>query len=163
MCGSAPLPSLWLHCVLVRPLFSQCTSKSLLVQWEFPVFKAGKVRRGSLDEISPCSSNSNDWFCYCAQWFVVLRAVKCFVVQILWRLFYLDVKITWALCSQPEGPHCSTCCWRGYFSFFCFHYLQSRNHLAAETPQYHISTERQPVFKTGLARHKVLGFLEKEQ
>lgn len=42
-----PLPSLWLPCVQVRPLFSQCTSQSLLVQWEFPVINAGKVRHGS--------------------------------------------------------------------------------------------------------------------
>lgn len=50
-----------------------------------------------------------------------------------------------------------------FLFFFFFHYLQSWNDLAAGIPQYHISTEGQPDFKSDPAGHKMLGFLEKEQ
>lgn len=82
------------------------------------MINAGKVKHGSVVEISLCSSK--DHFA------TVHKVVCCFknskvfccfnITKVV--LFRCNGQITWALCcSQPKAPHCSACSWRGIFLF----------------------------------------------
>ena len=123
------------------PLFPYCTSKSTLVAWAFPVINAGKVRHGFLVEISLCSATVHKVVCcykssevFCSSNTMKVVLFRCTDRNHLSTLLF-SAQGSSLLSVQLEGV------------FLVFVYQQRRNALAAGILRYHITAERQPLFK----------------